>query len=443
MDKILGRGNLNRAYAKVISNKGVAGVDGMEVGDLQDYLRSHLGELCEALKRGAYTPQPVLGVAIPKDNGGIRQLGIPTVIDRMIQQAIHQVLSRIWEPLFSEYSYGFRPERNAHQALAKATEYINTGFQEIIDLDLKKFFDLVNHDKLVGLLRRKISDPILLQLIRKYLRAGIVCDGNYSRRTIGTPQGGPLSPLLSNILLTELDNELTNRGIRFVRYADDCSMFLKSKKSAYRVLTNIKSFLERKLKLQVNEEKTSVCRPVKFELLGYCFTSTYKKGEKGKYRISISKKSWNKLKEKIKTITKKTSPIPFEERIQRLNWLMWGWVNYYKYGTGYEKFKYLDSWVRCRLRYCIWKAWKNPKRRYRAFRQLGLNHAKARQFCYSRLGGWRIACSPIMDEQSIQRNFHSVKIDCEPKVNLSGGWPSQRLNSKCEGINHSVVITTR
>jgi hypothetical protein len=182
----------------------------------------------------------------------------------------------------------------------------------------------------------------------------------------------------------------------FVRYADDCSMFLKSKRAAYRVLSNVTRFLDTKLKLEVNKEKTSVCRPVKFELLGHCFTSTYKKGERGKYRLSISKKSWKRLKEKIKLITKKTSPIPFEERIQRLNWLMWGWVNFFKQATGYEKFKYLDSWIRCRLRYCIWKAWKNPKRRYRAFRQLGLNHVKARQFCYSRLGGWRIACSPIM-----------------------------------------------
>jgi group II intron reverse transcriptase/maturase len=209
---------------------------------------------------------------------GSRQLGIPTVIDRMIQQAIHQVLSPIWEPIFSDYSYGFRPKRNAHQALKQANVYINAGYQDIIDMDLKSFFDRVDHDKLMGLLRRKIEDPILLRLIRKYLRAGMVIDGQCSKRTIGTPQGGPLSPLLSNILLTELDNELDRRGIRFVRYADDCSMFLKSKKAAYRVLENIKQFLENKLKLQVNVKKTSICRPVKFELLGYCFTSTYKKG---------------------------------------------------------------------------------------------------------------------------------------------------------------------
>lgn len=396
MASILRSGNLQVAYEQVMFNRGSAGVDGMKVEELQEYLKDHLDSLKQSLRKGEYTPQPVLGVEIPKASGGVRQLGIPTVVDRMIQQAVHQVLSRIWEPEFSEYSYGFRPRRNAAQALAQATKYINAGYQDIIDLDLKSFFDKVDHDKLMGLLRRKITDKVLLRLIRKYLQAGIVCDGHYSKRKMGTPQGGPLSPLLSNILLTDLDNELSKRGIRFVRYADDCSMFLKSKRAAYRVLSNITRFLDTKLKLEVNKEKTSVCRPVKFELLGHCFTSTYKKGERGKYRLSISKKSWKRLKEKIKLITKKTSPIPFEERIQRLNWLMWGWVNYFKHATGYEKFKYLDSWIRCRLRYCIWKAWKNPKRRYRAFRQLGLYHAKARQFCYSRLGGWRIACSPIM-----------------------------------------------
>lgn len=421
MAKVLSGGNLRVAYGQVVANRGSAGVDGMKVDDLREYLRDHLETLKQRLHRGSYVPQAVLGVEIPKANGGVRQLGIPTVIDRMIQQAIHQVLSQIWEPTFSEYSYGFRPKRNASQALAQATYYINAGYQHIIDLDLKSFFDKVDHDKIMGLLRRKISDKILLRLIRKYLRAGMMCKGHYTKRVQGTPQGGPLSPLLSNILLTELDNELSTRGIRFVRYADDCSMFLRSKRAAYRVLNKITRFLEKKLKLEVNKEKTSVCRPVKFELLGHCFTSTYKKGERGKYRLSISKKSWKRLKEKIKLITKKTLPIPFVERIDRLNRLMWGWVNYFKHATGYEKFKYLDSWIRCRLRYCIWKAWKNPKRRYRAFRQLGLSHKKARQFCYSRLGGWRIACSPIMKTtvteaklkmrgyQSFSSYYHTVR----------------------------------
>lgn len=396
MATILSGDNLRVAFTQVVANRGSAGLDGMEVDELGKYLSDHFGSLKQALVSGSYVPQPVLRVEIPKANGGIRQLGIPTVIDRMIQQAIHQVLSQIWDPTFSEYSYGFRPERNAAQALAQATNYINAGYHHIIDLDLKSFFDKVDHDKIMGLLRRRISDKILLRLVRKYLQAGVVCNGHYSKRDQGTPQGGPLSPLLSNILLTELDNELSTRGIRFVRYADDCSMFLRSKRAAYRVLSNITRFLKTKLKLEVNKEKTSVCRPVKFKLLGHCFTSTYKKGERGKYRLSISKRSWKRLKEKIKLITKKTLPISFVERIERLNWLMRGWVNYFKHATGYEKFKYLDSWIRCRLRYCIWKAWKNPKRRYRAFRQLGLSHGKARQFCYSRLGGWRIACSPIM-----------------------------------------------
>ena len=330
MDKVLDLGNLRSAYVKVLSNKGSSGIDGMKVEDLGAYMSVHVGELTKALREGRYTPNAVLGVGIPKASGGVRQLGIPTVIDRMIQQAIHQVLSPIWEPVFSEYSYGFRPNRNAHQALLQAKAHINAGYQDIIDMDLKSFFDRVDHDVLMGLLRRKISDPILLALIRKYLRAGMVIDGQCFKRTIGTPQGGPLSPLLANILLTELDDELTRRGIRFVRYADDCSMFLRSKKAASRVLRNIKHFLEKKLKLQVNEEKTSICRPVKFVILGYCFTSTYKKGEKGKYRLSIAKSSWKTLRRKIKRITKKTSPIPFAERIRRLNRLMWGWLNYFK-----------------------------------------------------------------------------------------------------------------
>jgi len=396
MEAVLSQDNLKLAYKRVVSNRGSGGVDGVQVEDLAGYLQLHWGSISQSVRAGTYVPQAVLGVAISKSNGGIRQLGIPTVVDRMIQQAIHQVLSRIWEPVFSDYSYGFRPNRNAHQALSQAKEYINAGYHDIIDLDLKSFFDRVDHDILMGLLRKKITDPLLLQLIRKYLRAGIMMDGQYVRRTIGTPQGGPLSPLLSNILLTELDDELSERGIRFVRYADDCSMFLKCKTSAYRVLSKVKTYLASKLRLQVNEEKTSVCRPVHFVLLGYCFTSTYKKGDRGKYRLSIAKKSWKHLREKLKSITRKTYPIPFAERIERLNRLMWGWVNYFKYGTGYEKFKYLDSWVRCRLRYCIWKSWKYPKRRYRAFRQLGLPHSKARQFSYSRMGGWRIACSPIM-----------------------------------------------
>jgi group II intron reverse transcriptase/maturase len=396
MAYILTRSNMLNAYARVRDNGGAAGVDGMAVEELPDYLRDNWGRINQSLLDGSYRPSPVRGVEIPKPNGGVRLLGIPTVLDRLIQQAIHQVLSPIWEPDFSPHSYGFRPGRNAHQALHQALGYINAGWQDVVDLDLKSFFDRVNHDKLMALIRAKVADKALLRLIRRYLQSGILLGGALQPREEGTPQGGPLSPLLSNILLNELDRELTRRGHRFVRYADDVSIFLRSKPAAERVRASITRWLQRKLHLEVNEQKTSVCRPVHFELLGHGFVPTYKKGERGRYHLRIAGKSWQRLKMKIKAITRKTSPIPFEERIGRLNSLMHGWVHYFKHATGYQKFKDLDAWVRCRLRSCIWKAWKKPRRRYRAFLQLGIVEEWARKFAWSRKGGWAIACSPIM-----------------------------------------------
>lgn len=248
----------------------------------------------------------------------------------------------------------------------------------------------------MSLLRQPIKDKTLLQLIGRYLRSGLMEDGLVKARTEGTPQGGPLSPLLSNILLHELDAELEKRGHAFVRYADDCSIFLKSKRAAQRVLASITRFIEEKLHLEVNQEKTSICRPTQFVLLGHSFVSSYKKGDRGKYRLCIAKKSWQRLKEKIKVIPRKTSPISFSERILRLNQLMRGWVNYFQHATGYQKLKDLDAWIRSRLRYCIWKQWKRPKRRLRAFLQLGVESSWARRYTYSRMGGWAIACSPIM-----------------------------------------------
>ncbi len=388
--------NFVNAYHAVKRNNGAPGVDGAKAEDLPQYLPRHWERIKAELLQGDYRPQPIRGVKIPKSSGGTRQLGIPTVMDRLIQQAIHGVLNRIWEPHFSAFSYGFRPKRSAHDALRQATEYINSGRQWVIDLDLKSFFDKVHHDKLMSLISRKIRDKPLLKLIRLYLQSGIQEGGKVTPKREGTPQGGPLSPLLSNILLNELDKELEKRGHKFVRYADDCSIFLNSRRAAERVQASITRFLENKLFLEVNSEKTNICRPSKFVLLGHSFVPTYKKGERGKYRLSIDKKSWQRLKEKIKIITRKTSPIPLVERIERLNMLMKGWVNYFKHATGYQKFKDLDSWIRCRLRYCIWKQWKKPKRRLRAFRQLGVEESWARRFAYSRKGGWRIACSPIM-----------------------------------------------
>ena len=396
MQVILSPANRQAALSRVMGNMGAPGVDGMTVAELPLYLKVYWPEIESSLLSGTYQPSAVRGVLIPKDSGGKRLLGIPTVVDRFIQQCVHQVLNKVYDETFSEHSYGFRPGRSAHDALAQALQHINEGYQDVIDLDLKSFFDRVNHDKLMGLLRRKISDKMLLRLIRRYLTSGMLLGGVVSQREEGTPQGGPLSPLLSNILLDELDKELEIRGHRFVRYADDVSIFKRSKRAAIRVRASITKFLNQELLLEVNEEKTSICRPVKLLLLGHGFVAVYKKGVKGQYRLSIAQKSWSRLKLKIKIITRKTSPIPFKERIVRLNQLMRGWVHYFKFATGFQKLKTLDGWIRSRLRYCIWKQWKRPKRRLRAFLQLGVSPSWARRFAYSRKGGWHLACGPVM-----------------------------------------------
>jgi group II intron reverse transcriptase/maturase len=396
LKEVLARDNLARAYYRVFQNKGSGGIDGMKVTDLSAYLSQNWTRIKEEILTGKYYPKQVLGVEIPKSNGGVRLLGIPTVVDRFIQQAIHQVLSQLYEPDFSEFSYGFRAGKNAHQALRQAQQYINEGRQDIIDLDLKKFFDMVNHDFLMSLLYRKVKDPMLLKLIRRFLQAGLLLGGVQQNRTQGTPQGGPLSPLLSNILLNELDKELEMRGHCYVRYADDCSIFLRSKRAAIRVRKSITRFLEQELYLKVNEEKTSICRPVHYELLGYGFVSTYRKGEKGKYNLRISPKSFKRLKLKIKRITRKTTPKTFDERITDLNSLMFGWVNYFKLGKGWAKLKAIDEWTRNRLRYCIWKQWKKPNRRMKNFIRLGVIPNMAFAWSRSRMGGWRIAGSPMM-----------------------------------------------
>jgi len=396
MGEVLARGNLNAALRRVVSNKGAPGVDGVKVTELGSYLTQHWERIEGELVTGKYYPNKVRGVEIPKSNGGKRLLGIPTVLDRYIQQAIHQVLSKLYDPEFSKYSYGFRAGKNAHQALRQSQEYINAGRQDIIDLDLKSFFDMVNHDYLMSLLCKKVKDPMLLKLIRRYLQAGMLLGGVTQQRQEGTPQGGPLSPLLSNILLNELDKELEMRGHCFVRYADDFSIYLKSKRAAHRVRKSITKFLETRLRLKVNEEKSSTCRPMKFEMLGYGFVPTYRKGEKGKYNLRISPKSFKKLKLKIKRITRKTTPMTFDERIIHLNSLMYGWVNYFKLGKGWQKLKTLDEWVRNRLRYCIWKQWKKPNRRMKNFIRLGVVSNIAYAWSRSRMGGWRIACSPMM-----------------------------------------------
>ncbi len=396
LSQILSVTNLRLTYSRVVGNKGSSGVDGMEVGDLKTYLQEHWHQIKDQLEQGSYYPVAVLGIELPKANGGTRLLGVPTVVDRLIQQAIHQVLSPLWEEDFSEYSYGFRPGRNAHQAVKQAQIYINEGYQDIVDLDLKKFFDEVNHDLLMSLLRRKVKDRRVLRLILRYLRSDLQLNGQCISRSKGTPQGGPLSPLLSNILLHELDQELERRGLRFVRYADDCSIYLRSNRSARRVKRSITKYLKERLHLAVNEEKTRICRPLTYEVLGYGFISRYRKGEKGKYNLRPSNASFERMKQKVRWITRKSIPISLSQRIIELNQLMRGWIHYFKLGKMWTKLRSLDRWIRTRLRCCIWKQWKKPNRRRRALIQLGIPEEEAYSWSRTRKGNWAVARSPIM-----------------------------------------------
>jgi RNA-directed DNA polymerase len=396
LNKILRKENLHTAYENVVRNKGSCGVDGIGTEALKPFLQENWTRLKEELLNNTYRPQAILGIAIPKRSGGKRLLGIPTTFDRMIQQAIHQELSPLFEPDFSAYSYGFRPGKNAGQAILQAQSYINQGYNSIVDIDLKSFFDTVNHDYLMTLIKRKVKDRDLLRLIWRYLRSPIQIEGKLHKRRLGVPQGGPLSPLLSNIVLNELDKEMENRGLRFVRYADDFCIFLKSRRAARRVKRRISQFIEKCLHLEVNEKKSAIRKPLQYEYLGYAFESTYRKGEKGQYQLVVSHDSLEELKYKIKEITRKTIPASFDERIERLTLLMRGWLNYFKHASIFGKMKTLDGWVRNRLRYCIWHHWKKGERRAKNLIRLGVPNLMAWQWAHSRLGGWAVSCSPIL-----------------------------------------------
>ena len=311
-------------------------------------------QISNSLLNGKYLPRPILGVEIPKSNGKKRLLGIPTVIDRMLQQAVHQVIYPKFEIEFKEHSYGFRPNRNALQAVQQAQKNINEGYQHIVDIDLKSFFDEVDHCILLQLLYRKVKCPLTLRLIRKWLKAPIEIKGKLTKRRKGVPQGSPLSPLLSNIMLHELDKEMEKQGLRYVRYADDFSIYTKSQKAARKAGNSTFLFLKDKLKLAINREKSGIRKPVNFEILGYKFVPTYIKGERGKYQLVVSDKSWARLKQNLKTITRKTTPKSFDERIIQLKEVQRGWVNYFRIGSIYGKLKDTDSWLRNRLRYYIW-----------------------------------------------------------------------------------------
>jgi RNA-directed DNA polymerase len=338
--------NLNNAYLRVYRNKGAGGVDGVQVTELQAILRANGERYTEQIEREKYQGSPILGVEIPKSNGKTRLLGIPTAIDRVFQQALHQVLQPVFEPSFQAHSYGFRPKRNAHQAVTQSLENINSGNQYIVDIDLKSFFDEVEHFVLLELMYKKVKCKQTMKLLRSFLRAPIQISGKLQKRKKGVPQGSPLSPLLSNILLNELDKELEKRGHRYVRYADDFSVYVESSESAKRVGNSIYKFLRDKLQLPINREKSGIRRPHSFHVLGYGFVPTYKKGEKGKYQLVAEASKWKAFKAKLKVLTRKTILASFDERIQRINQLVRGWINYFKLGSIQQKLKKLEEWLR-------------------------------------------------------------------------------------------------
>jgi RNA-directed DNA polymerase len=383
MEAVVERGNLWLAYRRVVSNQGAAGVDGMPVELLGDYLREHWLRLKRELLEGEYRPQPVRGVEIPKPGGkGMRQLGIPTVLDRFIQQAVHQVLQQVFEPGFSKSSYGFRPGRSAHQAVQQAREYVREGLRWVVDLDLEKFFDRVNHDVLMSRVARKVKDKRLLRLIRRFLQAGLMKEGLATQRTEGTPQGGPLSPLLSNILLDDLDRELERRGHAFCRYADDCNIYVRSKTAGERVMASVTRFLERELRLKVNAEKSAVARPWARKFLG--FSVTWEKQSRLKVSIEAVKRFRGKLREMFRRGRGRNVRAFIKEMAPALR----GWKNYFGLAETKRVFEELDLWIRRRLRLLYWRQWKKPKTRVKKLMQLGLDKERACISAYNGRGPW-------------------------------------------------------
>ena len=392
LSNILDERNLLAACGQVMQNEGAPGIDGMRTEELFTWLVGNWKELQEEVKADRYRPAAVRRVEIPKPNGGIRQLGIPTVIDRMLQQSIAQELDKHYDAKFSETSYGFRRGRSTHDALERTQIYLNEGYDYIVEIDLEKFFDRVNHDRLMSRLSQQIEDKDVLRLIRRYLTCGVMENGVKRTVTEGTPQGGPLSPILSNIVLDELDKELERRKLRFVRYADDISIFVGSQKAAERVMENLTSWIESRLKLRVNRDKSGIRRPSKGQLLGFGFWHA----QGGEIRPRVSEKSYTRLREKIRKITRRSWPVSMDERIRKLMQVTRGWVNYFAYADGHTRLRRIEEWTQARLRMCIWKQWKRVKTRIASLRKLGVSEQKAYEWGNTRKGYWRIAHSPIL-----------------------------------------------
>jgi RNA-directed DNA polymerase len=402
MEEIVERENLKEALRRVKKNKGSAGVDGMTVNQLGDYLKQHWPAIREQLLSGTYRPKPVKRVEIPKPDGGVRRLGIPTVLDRFIQQAVMQVLQQRWDSEFSDHNYGFRPGRSAHQAVAQAQQYVAAGYGWVVDLDLEKFFDRVNHDKLMAQIAKSVDDRRLLKLIRVFLNAGVMENGLISPSVEGTPQGGPLSPLLSNIVLDELDRELERRGHRHVRYADDCNIYVRSERAGHRVMKSIKRFITQRLKLKVNETKSAVARPQERKFLGFTFTNG------PETRRAIAPKALSRFKDRIREITRQAKGVSIETTVKRLATYMVGWRGYFGFCETPEVLIGLVRWVRLRLRCALWRQWKTPRRRRAALLQLGVRPQLAANTAGSGRGPWYLARAKALSVGASNAYFRSL-----------------------------------
>jgi RNA-directed DNA polymerase len=405
LDRILSSENLRTAYHRVVANKGSAGADGMEVEALKPYLNENWKQIEEQLRAGKYKPKAVRRVEIPKQGGGVRKLGIPTVTDRFIQQAIAQELCKEYEPTFSPYSYGFRPGRSAHDAVGQAAQYINEGHGYVVEIDLEKFFDTVNHDYLMQRIASRISDKEVLKLIRRYLQAGVMENGVAVKNEEGTPQGGPLSPLLANILLDELDKELEERGHKFVRYADDINIYTKTQRAAERVKDSISTYLEKRLKLRVNKEKTKIKTPTKAKILGFSFWKS-----QSRWEIRIAPSSVGKLKLKLKRLTDRSWSISMGARIKSINQLLQGWAGYFGIGKSKRAIEIVEEQLRTRLRIIKWKEWKRASTRTAELIKLGISKAKAYQHANTRKGYTRTALSPILKVSLTNEYFASLDL---------------------------------
>lgn len=396
IEEILHPSNLMRAYRQVERNKGSSGIDGMTVEELYGYMQSNRPELENKLRHGSYLPSAIKGIEIPKKSGKVRLLGVPTVVDRMLQQAVGQILCNYYDVGFEESSYGFRPNRSAPQAVQRSLEYINAGYRCIVEMDLANFFDEVDHCLLLQILYRKVKCRMTLRLIRKWLRAPIQINGKLVKRRKGVPQGSPLSPILSNILLDELDKELERLGVKYIRYADDFSLYCTDTTQARNVGNTVYLYLRDKLHLPINREKSGIRRPEELTVLGYGYEPVSKDNPAGEYQLTVSTESWKSFKQKLKGITRKTYPYTIATRIRMLNEVHRGWIQYFRLGMMRWQLANLDKWVRRRLRYCIWHDWKKPERRRKNLLRLGVSADNAQTWSRTRLGGWAVSRSPIM-----------------------------------------------